>query len=59
MEIRQLRYFVQIYKSGSLLKTSENLFISHQALSKALRTLELELGAPLFYRTSKARSWML
>lgn len=53
MEMRQVRYFVQIYESGSLLKTSQNLFMSHQALSKALRTLELELGSPLFYRTPR------
>lgn len=53
MEIRQLRYFVQVCESGSLLRASEILFISHQALSKSLSLLEKELGAALFYRTPK------
>lgn len=53
MEIRQLKYFEQIYESGSILKAAQNLFVSQQALSKSLYTLEKELGAPLFYRTSK------
>lgn len=53
MEIRQLRYFVQVCENGSLLKASETLYISHQALSKSLSLLEKELGAALFYRTPK------
>lgn len=53
MEIRQLRYFMQVCESGSLLKASEVLFISRQALSKSLSLLEKELGAALFYRTPK------
>ena len=53
LEIRQLRYFMQVCESGSLLKASEVLFISHQALSKSLSLLEKELGAALFYRTPK------
>lgn len=53
MEIRNLRYFIQIYNSGSIIKAADKLFISQQALSKSLSTLEKELGAPLFYRTSK------
>jgi len=53
LEIRQLRYFMQVCESGSLLKASEVLFISHQALSKSLSLLEKELGASLFYRTPK------
>lgn len=53
MEIRHLRYFIQIFESGSILRAAEQLFISQQALSKSLATLEKELGAPLFYRTAK------
>lgn len=44
---------MQVCESGSLLKASEVLFISHQALSKSLSLLEKELGAALFYRTPK------
>lgn len=53
LEIRHLRYFIQVYDSGSILKAADKLFISQQALSKSLATLEKELGAPLFYRTAK------
>lgn len=53
MEVRQLRYFLQICESGSLLKAADSLYISHQALSKSLAALETELGAPLFFRTSR------
>ena len=50
MTIRQLQYFAKIYECGSLLKASELLYISQQALSRSLSTLEQEIGMPLFYR---------
>lgn len=53
MTIRQLTYFVTIYKRGNLLKAAEELYISQQALSRALSLLETELGAPLFTRSHK------
>lgn len=53
MDIRQLRYFLQVCNDGSLQKASRNLFISQQALSKAISALEIEIGMPLFQRTSR------
>ncbi|MCB6610608.1 LysR family transcriptional regulator [[Clostridium] symbiosum] len=53
MNIRQLEYFIKVYESGSFLGAAESLFISQQALSQALATLEKELNAPLFYREHK------
>lgn len=53
MDIKQLRYFLQVCENGSMLQAAQNIFISQQALSKAIATLEKEIGSPLFYRTSK------
>lgn len=53
MDIRQLRYFLQVCQYGSILQTSNHVFISQQALSKCIHSLEQELELPLFRRTSK------
>ena len=53
MDIRQLRYFLQVYRHGSILQASQHVFISQQALSKTISSLEQEIGVPLFYRTPR------
>ncbi|NYZ17659.1 LysR family transcriptional regulator [Azospirillum sp. RWY-5-1] len=53
MEIRQLRYFVQIIESGSLSRASQRLHIAQPALSQQLKQLEEEIGKPLLNRSSK------
>lgn len=53
MDLRQLRYFVQIIESGSLAKASRQLFIAQPALSQQLAKLEAEVGKPLLVRTPK------
>lgn len=53
MEIRQLRYFLEVCKYGSILQASRHIFLSQQALSKAISSLEQELGLTLFLRTPK------
>jgi LysR family tcuABC transcriptional regulator len=53
MDMRQLRYFVQIVESGSLAKASRQLFIAQPALSQQMARLEDEVGKPLFVRSSK------
>lgn len=52
MDINQLRYFIEICKQGSMSKAAAALFISPQGISAAIRRLEDELGADLFYRTA-------
>ncbi|MEG2934701.1 MAG: LysR family transcriptional regulator, partial [Gordonibacter sp.] len=47
MDIRQLYYFVAVADRGNFTKAADDLFISRQALSKAVRNLEHELGSPL------------
>ncbi len=53
MDLRQLRYFVQIVESGSLAKASRQLFIAQPALSQHIAKLEAEVGKPLLIRTAK------
>lgn len=49
MDIRELKYFVQIAKERSFTKAAKTLFISQPALSKMMRKLEKELGVELFF----------
>jgi LysR family tcuABC transcriptional regulator len=51
MDIRQLKYFVQIVESGSLSKASRQLFIVQPALSQQMARLEEEVGKPLLVRS--------
>ena len=44
VEIRQLEYFVAAIRCGSYTKAADNLHITRQALSKAVKNLENELG---------------
>jgi LysR family tcuABC transcriptional regulator len=53
MDLRQLKYFVQIVESGSLAKASRQLYIAQPALSQHIAKLEAEVGKPLLIRTSK------
>ena len=46
MDMRQLRYFVQIVESGRLAKASRQLFIAQPALSHQMARLEDEVGKP-------------
>jgi DNA-binding transcriptional LysR family regulator len=50
MDIHHLRYFVAVAQTPNITKAAEQLFISRQALSKAIRELELECGNELFTR---------
>lgn len=53
MDIRQLRYFVQIAEAGSLSRAAEQLHLAQPALSQALRQLEAELGVELVTRHAR------
>jgi DNA-binding transcriptional LysR family regulator len=52
-ELRQLRYFVAIAEEGSLTRAAARLHIAQQSLSQQVRTLEAQLGATLFERSSR------
>ena len=56
MEIRVLRYFLEIAREGSMTAASEVLHVSQSALSKQMKELETELGKKLFRRGSRSVS---
>lgn len=53
MDIRELRYFVQIARSGSVSAAAHHLNVAQPALSRQLRKLEDELGVTLLDRSGK------
>lgn len=53
MDMKQLKYFVQVCEDKSFTLASQSLFITQQALSKTIKNLENELGIQLFHRTPK------
>ncbi len=56
MDFRQLETFVEVCEQMSFTKAASNLYISQQGVSKSIKTLEDELGAPLFLRTNSSIS---
>ena len=52
MEIRTLRYFLAVAREENMSKAAELLHVSQPALSKAVKSLEEELGKKLFVRHS-------
>lgn len=50
MERRQLEFFLAIAEAGSFTKAAQGLHIAQPSLSYSMRTLEDELGMPLFKR---------
>ena len=48
-----LQYAVEVEKTGSITQAAANLYMDQPNLSKAIKTLEESLGAPIFKRTSK------
>lgn len=52
MEIRVLRYFLEIAREENMTKAAERLHISQPSLSRQMKELESELGKKLFVRSS-------
>jgi LysR family cyn operon transcriptional activator len=53
MEIRQLRYFLDIAQTEHLTQSAHNLFVTQSTLSHGLRQLEQELNVTLFDRLGR------
>lgn len=52
MEIRTLRYFLAVAREENMTRAAQQLHVTQPTLSKALRSLEDELGKKLFTRHS-------
>jgi DNA-binding transcriptional LysR family regulator len=53
MDIRALRYFVELVREQSFTRASEKLFVTQPTISKMIRSLEEELGQPLLNREGR------
>lgn len=53
MEIKQMKYFVEVVKHGGMTQASEHLFIAQSTISKNIKSLESEFNIQLFDRTKK------
>ncbi|MDF2636713.1 MAG: LysR family transcriptional regulator [Pelosinus sp.] len=51
MDIITLKYFVKVCENKSFTRSSRELFITQQALSRIIGNLEKEIAAPLFNRS--------
>ena len=51
MELRQLEYFLECARRGSLTRAAEALYTTQPHVNQVIRALERELGAALFRRT--------
>ncbi|MBQ8217365.1 MAG: LysR family transcriptional regulator [Oscillospiraceae bacterium] len=56
MDFRQLENFIEVSEQLSFTKAANNLYISQQGISKSIKSLEAELGVPLFFRTASTIS---
>jgi DNA-binding transcriptional LysR family regulator len=53
MNLMQLKYLVEVEKTGSITKAASNLFMGQPNLSKAIKEVENEYGTAIFRRISK------
>ena len=53
MNIKQLRYLLEIEKQGSINKASKSLFVTQPNITKVIKSLEDELGVKVFFRNEK------
>ena len=53
MELRALRYFVEVVRQRSFTAAAEQLFVTQPTISKMVKSLEDEIGSPLLLRDGR------
>jgi DNA-binding transcriptional LysR family regulator len=53
MELRALRYFVEVVQQQSFTAAAERMFVTQPTISKMIKTLEDEVGSPLLARGAR------
>ena len=48
MDIKQMKYFVEVVNQNSMTNASKSLYIAQPTISKAIKDLEKELNMTLF-----------
>jgi len=54
MDIQHIRYFLAVAKHRSFSKAARELYVTQPILTRCIKNLETELGAPLIIRSTKA-----
>jgi DNA-binding transcriptional LysR family regulator len=53
MELRALRYFIEVVRQRSFTAAAEHLFVTQPTISKMVKSLEDEIGTPLLLRDGR------
>ncbi|WP_118181940.1 LysR family transcriptional regulator [Paraburkholderia phosphatilytica] len=53
MELRALRYFVEVVRQQSFTAAAEHMFVTQPTISKMVKSLEDEIGSPLLLRDGR------
>ena len=53
MEFREMKYLLEISRTGNIAQAAENLYITQPALRKTINKIESVYNAPLFYKEGR------